>query len=171
MTEVPDIYTALWQRAICDVTKRNLVTLNMRNSHDKNMSGGPSVDNLIDDIRKLYNKSKTSLEMSCDLVDKKLEKRSTAQQRELARNVARASKQFNEMFKTRSFYEKIIERSRTVNAPSTNSDRQCLTHGNNLCLCENLASVSLDRRLHSKVVGSAESLSWGKIPQVSFLFH
>ena len=154
MTEGPDIYTALWQRAICDVTKRNLVTLNMRNSHKENMSGSvtrPSVDNLIDDIRKLYNKSKTSLEMSCDLVDKKLEKRSTAQQRELARNVARASKQFNEMFKTRSFYEKMSQRSRTVNAPSTNCDHLCSTHGNNLCSCESLASASLDRRLHSKI--------------------
>jgi hypothetical protein len=123
------------------------------------------VDNLIDDIRELYNKNKTSsLDMSCDLVDEKLARRSTAQQRELAKNVARASKQFEEMYKKRSFYEKMIERSRIVNAPSTVSGRRCSSHGNT-CSCEEFKSESR-RSLHPKKVGSAV---YGRIPQVFFL--
>ena len=132
----------------------------------------PSVDNLIDDIRELYNKNKTSsLDMSCDLVDEKLARRSTAQQRELAKNVARASKQFEEMYKKRSFYEKMIERSRTVTAPSTVSGRRCSSHDNtcsshgNTCSCEEFKSES-SRSLHPKKVGSAV---YGRIPQVFFL--
>jgi hypothetical protein len=144
--------------------------VNSANARGEDMSGSrASVDNLIDDIRSLYNKSKAScLDISCDLVDKKLEKRSSAQQRQLARNVARAAKQFDEMFRKRSFYEKMIERSKTVNALISSSDRQCSTHGNNSCPCESSESVSLSKNLHPKKVGSVESCSYGKIPQVFF---
>ena len=128
-----------------------------------------SVDNLVDDIRELYNKSKTSSDMSCDLVDEKRRRRSTANQRELAKNVARASKQFEETFKKRSFYEKMIERSKTVNAPScsTVSDRQCLGHGNNACSYERLKSEST-RSLRLKKSGNDEVCSYGRMPQVFF---
>ena len=125
-----------------------------------------SVDNLINDIRELYSKSKSSLDISCDMVDEKLSKRANATQRQLARNVAKASKQFEEMVKKRSFAEKMIERSKTVHASpcSTMSGR----HGDHVCSCEKLKNES---SLLPKKIKSTEMCCYGRIPQVFIIEH
>ena len=125
-----------------------------------------SVDNLINDIRELYNKSKTSSHghvISCDMVDEKLSKRAYATQRQLARNVARASKQFEEMFRKCSFSEKMIEKSKIVHAPSCSTVSGPL--GNYACSCEELKSES-SRNLLPKKMKSMEMCSYGRLPQV-----
>ena len=129
-------------------------------------TGESSVDNLINDIRELYSKSKSSLDVSCDMVDEKLSRRANAAQRQLARDVAKASKQFEEMFKKRSFAEKMIERSKTVHASScsTISGR----HGDRVCSCEKLKNES---SLLPKKVKSTEMCCYGRIPRVFIIEH
>lgn len=129
----------------------------------------PSADNLISDIRELYNKSKSSsLRTSCELVDEKLASRAAAQEKEQAETAARASRHFEEKFKRRPFYERVVARSMTLNASSCS--RRCTSHVSDLCSCGNVKSVS-SRSLNETKARSSELFSYGRIPQVfEFVF-
>ena len=141
--------------------------------HDKNMSrqsrNRSSVDNLIEGIRKLHNKSKTSSRnISCKMVDEKLARRSTANQRQIDKSFARALKEFEETYKKRSFYEKVIERSRTVTGIPSYSTGVSDGHGR-LCSCEKIKNET-SRSFHKRKTKNSNISYYTRIPQVSLIF-
>lgn len=131
-------------------------------------NGTSSVDSLIGDIRELYNKCKTSyVGISCDLVDDKLASRSAAEQNEMTKNVARAAKQFDSMFKKRSFYERMIERSQVVHPPpSCSTALRSYSAKSTVYPREKLKSLS-GKSLHPRKI--RDMCSHGRFPQAIFL--